>query len=820
MRQGSESFFVQVQRRVWSLSLSVLLLLVSTMAVAQSAPEGDAEAKAAAEDAPVEEKVSADEVGYALMRASEGAAAVGALQCDAPHTVVKRPNLRILMISAENEVVPGEPLHLALRFDLDPKWHIYYGENSGGIGLRTSVEWLMPDGFLNEEVIWPAPITYQEPTGDTSFVYEDELVIFTKTEAPAELRIGEELHFGVKIGYQLCSDKCIRGDADVEIILPVVEQPSPVIGEPWCKTFEDAFNAVPKDQREGFSLEAEMAHSTLRPGDESLVVVAIDAEAGKTLKQSPRENHPTLVFDADERLEFETLALEPYGERGFRVISRVSVPEDIREFADWTTGAGFIEGLVRAEMSEKAPLEGALRFRIPLNFADEGAEVSQQGEGPLWEGIELRAEVEQSDKAAESSSEVPNSEDFPLWWALIFAFIGGLILNVMPCVLPVLSLKALTLVEEAGESKHNVKTFVGAYVLGVLASFWALAAVMIALQKSGELVGWGFQFQEPAFVVVMIAVIFAFSLSLFGVFEIPGLTVSGNATGLRGSFVHGVLTTALSTPCSAPFLGSALTFALMQPPAIIVLILSVVGLGLATPIAIITLIPAARRFIPKPGMWMEKFKQFIGFLMVGTVIYLMGILNAQLLPDAMETVYILLGLVAAAVWLLGLYPGPLAPKLKKNLARLGAITLLVGGGYFLSLEQGDATAQANLSSDHIEWQVFKGQESIDLASEGHTLLIDFTAEWCPTCKANEAASIERENVGKLIRENNVLAFKADLTRKNPMYSEWVQKFGRVAIPLVVVIPAGQPDNPIVMKEVFTEGALLDALSEAGPSTAK
>jgi thiol:disulfide interchange protein DsbD len=418
----------------------------------------------------------------------------------------------------------------------------------------------------------------------------------------------------------------------------------------------------------------------------------------------------------------------------------------------------------------------------------------------------------------------PARDALPLWQALLFAFIGGIILNIMPCVLPVLSLKSLAIVELAKETQSGVRKHVAAYAMGVLSSFWVLAAVIIGLKRSGEAVGWGFQFQNPLFVVVIAAVVWAAALSLFGVFELPGLSIEvGGAGGdhKRGgvatSFSHGLLATLLSTPCSAPLLGSALAFALAQPAGVIALTLTAVGLGLASPVMVLAAVPASRKLLPRPGAWMDTFKHAVAFLMVATCLWLLDVLAAMVSPRALISVLVLLAAISAAGWAWGRFAGVLASGRRKALTAALAVGLIAAAGARLSFD--DAAAQGvSLKSDRITWRPFQGDDTIALAAQGHTLFIDFTAAWCLSCKAFESTVIETDAVAALLAQNDVLAFKADWTRKDPAVTKWLNHFGGVAVPLYVVLPANKPNAPIIMADSLTQTQLLNALSAAGPST--
>lgn len=763
----------------------------------------------------------------AVQGAAELSSVVGApvFDAQAPRIDKSFSNARVELLADRRALVPGEPVRLAFRIDLDPQWHVYHGLNPGSIGLPTEVIWRLPEGMIAEPVRWPAPELYRESSGDLSYVHHDDLVLSTTLTVPPLPAGTASLTLGAEYDFQFCFDKCIRKSGELDLTLPVADTAAPGAGSEFAELFEAAEAArmvVDSPHARGA-----VSHSPLVADGALAVVLELEPSAPGVRLERPADtsDRPLVVFDRVRGVEAETLEVLPTAAGGLRIVARLSAGEKFDPTTPVPEGFGAsVQVLALQDGADAAPM--AYRVALPLALAPGGTEVVAQ-ESELLADVNVAAIVGAASSGGDDDAGLgamgAPPPPLPLWQALLFALLGGLILNIMPCVLPVLSLKALALVEEANASQRSIRSFIGAYVLGVLFSFWVLAGVVIAVKMSGQLVGWGFQFQEPGYVLVMVAVIFAFALSLFGVFEIPGLTVGGGAgggsAGLRGSFVHGMLTTALSTPCSAPLLGSALTFALAQSPAMIVLSFTLIGVGLALPVSILTLAPAARRFIPRPGPWMETFKHVVAFLLVGTAIWLLSVLTSQVSSGAMLGVYILLGLVAFAAWVLGRFTGPLASGRRKIAAVVVASGLIVGGASNVSLEPPPEGAEVQLATELIAWEPFAGEETMALAAEGHTLFIDFTAEWCATCKTMEATAIETEAVSQLMRENRIRPFKADLTRKNPELNRWVERFGRSAIPLYVIVPAGKPGAPVVLPEVITEGMLLDALRKAGASTA-
>lgn len=405
-------------------------------------------------------------------------------------------------------------------------------------------------------------------------------------------------------------------------------------------------------------------------------------------------------------------------------------------------------------------------------------------------------------------------------WFVFLAMLGGLILNLMPCVLPVISIKVLSLVAQAGESAARVRQLGLAFVGGILVTFALLALIVIALQAGGEQLGWGFQFQSPAFVLVLTALVFVLGLSLFGVVTIrlPGIGVSfgglEDGEGAGSSFLNGVLATILATPCTAPFLGAALGFAFSQSPATIVGIFLAAGLGMALPYLLLAVQPAWVAYLPKPGAWMERFKQGMGFLLMATVLWLLWVLGKQLGMEAVVWTSAFLLCLGLGAWVLGTWVDLRSSPTQRAAAWI-VVVLLTVGGYALFLHPllaapvavGTPTAQG-------EWQPFDvDQLQADIAA-GHTVFVDFTAEWCWTCKVNERTVLATDDVRNAFAADDIVLVKADWTSRDPQITKLLRAFGRSGVPLYVVFPGNRPDAPIVLPEVITPGLVIDALAQA------
>jgi thiol:disulfide interchange protein len=409
-----------------------------------------------------------------------------------------------------------------------------------------------------------------------------------------------------------------------------------------------------------------------------------------------------------------------------------------------------------------------------------------------------------------------------------FAFIGGFILNFMPCVLPVISIKVFSLVQQAGEDPKRVFQHGVTFAGGIIASFLALGGLIIAIQSAGQKIGWGFQFQYPVFVLGMASIVTVFALSMFGVFYInvtagqQSIDKLASAEGLTGTFFKGVLATVLSTPCTAPFLGTALGFAFVQPWWQILTIFAVIALGMSSPYLVLAVRPNWMKFLPRPGAWMEKFKESLGFLLLATTVWLLSVLVGLVDPDAVVSSVGFLLCLGLASWVVGGFIDLTSTGQRKFVVWILALVVVAAGYWaflrpFPELLGTKATKGQKRQVDGIDWQNFTLAELDKNLKANKTVFIDFTAQWCLTCKANEATIINTPEVIERFKALNVVPLKADWTAQDPEISDLLRKFGRSGVPVYVVFPAGHPNEPVVLPEVISKQIVIDALNKAGAS---
>jgi thiol:disulfide interchange protein DsbD len=656
------------------------------------------------------------------------------------------------LLAERTALVPGETAWLGLRIQHDPGWHTYW-VNPGDSGLATRLDWRLPEGFAAGEVIWPRP--RRLAAGPlTNFGYEGDLLLPVPVQVPADLAPGAEVTLGLRGDWLICEEICIPDGADLELVLPVAEAAEP---DPrWQSLFATARQRAP----------------ALYPG--SVRMEAVEHGFRFLLIDPP----PALraAGAAAELFPYQTQLLR--SERGRSEV------------------AGDRLVLTHAQSDFFVGLPEAIDLLVA---AGPGAD------DPAWVARVVPGE------AAAPAGSIPAPAAQPgLALALLLAFAGGVLLNLMPCVFPVLSLKALGLAESASDlprlRRHGLL-----YTAGVLASFAVLAAVLLVMRAGGEAAGWGFQLQQPWFVAAMASFIFLLGLSLSGAFGfgtwLMGLgQKQAGAGGDRGAFMTGVLACVVASPCTAPLMGVALGYAITLPAAAAMAVFLALGFGLAFPLLLISLVPALSRWLPRPGRWMETFKQAMAFPLYLTALWLLWVLGRQVGLEPVIGVLAGILLFAFALWL---WPGPasLAP-----MARRTAAVLLMLPALWLVLAQDDAPGAD--ARDGGAWPIAYSPEALAaLREEGRPVLVNMTADWCITCKVNERAALTGAGFRASLERHGVAYMVGDWTHSNPAITHYLASFGRNGVPLYVLYPAGNGD-PEVLPQVLTPGLVRDALARA------
>ena len=711
---------------------------------------------------------------------------------------------KIALIADVAAVRNGKEFTVGVLMTIDKGWHTYW-QNAGDAGLPTTIEWTLPKGFKAGEVKWPIPRKHIEAGDVLTFGYEQENMLLVRITPPDDLKAGAAIILKAVVNWLECQHTCVPGNASVALALPVTANDPGVANR---RLFEKYSAALPRplSADSNVSIEVQVRNAAvefrLRRSGTRRVLLSDDAKPD--FYPGPLEELAVgrSTSGADGEGALITYPLSAY--------QKVNGPLTLRGVLVYQLGSGERRGV-------------GVEVPMPADFCRTIPVAAEQREPPLPGVLDRTFTI----KGMEGGQQ-------PLALYLGLAVIGGLLLNIMPCVLPVIALKIFGLVKMAGDRPQRIKRLGWSFAFGILSSFLVLAFFVILLQQAGQQVGWGFQFQEPLFVIAMTAIVFAFGLSLFGVYEIrlPGLAVAGvsqiiskqehGGKGYTASFAEGVFATILATPCTAPFLGSALGFAFSQPPGIILLIFASVAVGMALPYLVLTARPAWLKLLPKPGEWMETGKQAMGFLMMATMLWLLYIIGKQLGTEGIIWTTAFLLSVGIACWLVGRF-ATLTASGSKVLVIWSVAAALVVVGYWGFLEKsldvrgvtagvlrvpGDA---AGAEGSAIQWQPFSVAGLEARLKENRTVFVDFTAEWCLTCKVNERGVLANQKIVNEFQSAGIVAVRADWTNRNPDITRLLAKFGRSGVPLYVIFPAGKPDQPIVLPEVITPGSVLDAL---------
>ena len=666
-------------------------------------------------------------------------------------------------------VAPGQSFRLGIELTMQEKWHTYW-LFSGDAGLPIEVEWQLPAGIVAGPLQWPLPNKFEEQGELVVYGYADEVLLMAEATAPQALAVGDTLHLAAEVSWLVCRELCIPGGASLTLALPVA-----TVGKPSARQAQ-------------FDRYAAQVPGAL---DERIAVELAGRGEGEV---DLRLSHEDKAFEQGEQApDFYPLEADGFA-LSTRRIAADHIVLSIEPYGD----------------AEVDTLRGVLVYGLD----------GQVQAGTL--ALDLRAAPRQGGGILErdyraASGEVARS----LWVYIAFAVLGGLILNLMPCVLPVISLKVLGFVNQAGEETKRVQQLGWAFCAGIVATFLALALAVLLVKSSGEQIGWGFQFQYPGFVVVMSALVFALALSLFGVYEIllPGTSNLGGLDGregLTGSFLNGVLATILATPCTAPFLGTALGFAFAQPALVVVAVFLAIGVGMALPYVVLALKPAWIERLPRPGPWMVRFKQLMGFLLMATVLWLLWVLGNQVgVEGVVWTGAFLLGL-GLACWVWGQWGSFHHSTRSKRVARVAVLVLVVGSYaiFVHPLLAAEQTLAEQTTASELDWQPFSAAYVEELVAGGQMVFIDFTAEWCWTCKVNERAVLAQQVVRERFAALDVALVKADWTNRNPEITQLLRAFGRSGVPLYVIFPAGLIDQPLVLPEVITAEMVIEKLDAA------
>jgi suppressor for copper-sensitivity B len=674
---------------------------------------------------------------------------------------VRADESAVRLISATSGVGAAADLRVGLEFALQPHWKTYW-RSPGDAGFPVTVDWAGSLNVAAAEMSWPVPHRFSV-SGLETFGYEDQVVfpIAVRPETP-----GQPVVLSAKVSYLACSEICIPHDAQLQIELPA----GPAAPTANAQLISRFVAQVPGDgARQGLTLDrVTLAGTADHP---LLVVVASSAIA-------PFEN-PDMIVEAPTGLYFSAPAVN-ISDGGMRATFQLPISVD----------------------AAAPPLRDAT---LTVTLADGVRGLEQKVTAGVGVGDATRPVPAGSAAAALEPSLVAM-----LAWALL----GGLILNVMPCVLPVLSLKLLGLIGHDGENQRHVRLGFLASAAGILVAFAGLAAVLVALKGMGSAVGWGIQFQQPWFLIAMMLLLTVFAANLWGWFEIPlpafvgRLAGIGSHTTLAGQFGIGVFATLLATPCSAPVVGFAVGFALARGPLEIFAIFLALGLGFGAPYLLVAALPAIARLLPRPGRWMIVLRRILGLLLAGTAGWLLfWVLAGTLGRTAIWVIFGLVFAMTAVLWAAHRLPTALRP------ASPIAVIALALAAFIVPTEMATSRSTPAANEPAGFWMPFDEAAIGKLVAEGKTVFVDVTADWCVTCIVNKRLILESSTVNARLTAPGVLAMQADWTRPDDGIARFLAANNRYGIPFNAVYGPGAP-NGIVLPELLTERAVVDALAKA------
>jgi len=679
------------------------------------------------------------------------------------------------LVTSYDTVAPGQDIFVALSLRLEEHWHTYW-RNAGGPGYPADVHFEIvgaeADSLNFGEIIWPLPKALVSKAGDPdltiiSYAFEDRLLLPIPLRISKDVKPGQVITIKAQATYLVCDKICLPEMAELILDLTITNLGAePVKDARWSANIERTIKNAPKP-------ENLQAAATLIDG-------ALQVDIGGGSLDFTAVKEPYFFPYEQDLIEASAEQIVMHGDTGLRFKLQPSF--------------GLKDGI------KNVPGVLAFEEKTESGWQRRGIVVVAEAGGSVETGVSNDTSI--SDKSV-------NQKSMGIWAALIGAFIGGLILNLMPCVFPVLSLKALGFVRAAHEGRNNIRTHGWLYTAGVMLSFMVLAAMILTLKAGGASIGWGFQLQNPILVGALAVLFFIIALNLFGVFEIGGrLQNTGSELvkggGTKGAFFTGILAVIVATPCTAPFMAAALGFAFTQSAMMLIIVFLALGAGFALPFLALSYAPNLLARLPKPGPWMDIFKQFLAFPMLAASIWLIWVLSIQTGAGGVLRLLSAILLLGFAVWLW---------KFKSLVAKLILVVSILLGAYLIK-ELSVAEREQALSSLP-QSSVWSSERAAELRADGHSVFVDFTAAWCVTCKANEIAVIRKPKTQDLFARTGTVILVADWTRRDAVITAELAKYGRSGVPLYLLYPPGKNDvEPQILPQILTYSILEKALLAA------
>lgn len=656
------------------------------------------------------------------------------------------------LVSSHDSVAPGQSFYIALRTELDPHWHTYW-RNPGDSGEPVQMDWVLPEGVTAGAIHWPLPRTIA--TGPIiNYGFEGAPLFPVKFTVDKAASIGSAINVTANFYYLVCKDVCIPEQGTLSLPIAVGEAEEDI---GWKTEIDAALAAVPKRGA---------VKGAIRNVDGSVEIGFANLPKG----------------------DFEKAYFFPYTQG---VIGH-SDPQSL------TRGENGLRLTTRAEYlwNEAVPesFEGVLTF-------DRDGELT---------GTEVALTVGETINIGPTGIIPARSSigGVTLWTAIIGALIGGLILNLMPCVFPVISIKALSIAKSAHGERTKIRREAWLYTAGVLATFLLLTLVLLALKTGGAEIGWGFQLQSPKVVAALAVLLFVIGLNLLGTFEFgTGLQNTGadltQKSGAAGSFFTGALAVIVATPCTAPMMAGAVGYALAQPALVTLVVFMALAFGFALPFLLIAYVPELLSRLPKPGPWMVRFKEILAFPMFAAAIWLVWVLSLQAGEDGVLYVLVAMLAVGLAIWFFK--SKGMAGKVLGVLSILAAIILPVS----ISAN----AASGHISAGELHAEAWSPERVSEIQAEGRPIFVDFTAAWCVTCKVNERVVLDKPRTQKLFKDTDTAFLIADWTNKNDTIARELAKYGRAGVPLYLVYsPSNNSVNPTILPQVLTYNVIQDAIA--------
>jgi thiol:disulfide interchange protein len=678
----------------------------------------------------------------------------------APQPTATAAHLTVQMVVPPAQIYPGQNFTAGLYFKLEPGWHIYW-INAGDSGEAPSIHWALPDGIKADAMQFPAP--KRLPLGPLmDFGYENEVLFPIPLHVAADFKpVDGKATLAGRVNWLVCREVCIPGKAQVAVERPAVASAPAVDNQVAAdaQLIEKFKNTLPQPLPAGMSAKFRAQGNGF----------ALAVETGSSEK--------TAVFFPFDQTVIANAAPQP------ATALKNGVELTLTKDADLHTAPSDLHGVLVL------------------------------GDGRAYE-------VRATPGALSSASVALAGGGGGMLRIALLAFAGGIILNLMPCVFPVLFIKGLALVQSSGEERHKLRLHGLVYTVGILASFWLLVGVLLTLRGAGHNLGWGFQFQSPMFVSLMALLLFFLGLSLAGQFEI-GLTLTSAGSGLAsksgytGSFFTGVLAVIVATPCAAPFMGAAIGYALSSSAVVTFTIFTALALGLALPYLLLAFNPAWTRLLPRPGAWMEVLKQAVSIPIFGTVIWLVWVYTQLLGINALLELLTAFLLLAIAGWIMGRWPAKAPGTVAAALVLLLAVALPVEA----VRSHVDAPAGAGSGVTKVGWEPFTPEVVAKYRAEGKPVFVDFTASWCLSCQVNERVVLDKADVQQRLKTSGVALVRADWTQHDEVIAQALAALGRNSVPTYVLYPADPQAAPKLLPEVLTPGIVFSALDEIQPKTA-